>query len=174
MTESPDRIIGVAGRRPAVAVSPATALSGFLPPLIAFGLVLCGVGIVDLGLAWWPLRFGTAEWEFGMASRTFDSLALGTTGFALLVAAAAARNRPVELRVLAAVSLLLVVVLLGVAMLYALNAPVALSRIPDEARSALTRAMTRTTLFAGMYLVLYGWFSWFTWRRAGAATKGVQ
>ena len=147
-------------------------LSEFLPPFVAFGFVLCGVGLIDLGMAWWPLRFGTGEWEFGIASRTFDSLALGTTGFIFLVGAASVRGRPLELRILGALSLLVLLVLLGAAFLFVSNAPIALSQVPAEARSALVRAITRTTSFAVLYIVLFSWLSWFTWRRSGAAAKG--
>jgi hypothetical protein len=160
-----------ATRRPA---STPASVAGLVPPLIAFGLVLLGVGMVDLGFAWLPLRFGVGEWEFGTASRTFDSMALGTTGFAMLVAASAVRNRPAELRVLGVLSLLVVLFLLGAAFLYVRQAPMAMAQVPEQARDALSRAMVRTALFAGLYVVLFSWFSWFTWRRAGAASKEVS
>lgn len=143
------------------------------PPMVAFGLVLLGVGIVDLGLAWWPLRFGTAEWEFGTASRTFNSLALGSTGFVFLVMAAAVRSWVTALRVLAALALIGCIALAGTLVMYLSHVPVALGAVPADTKATLEMAIFRSTSFALMYIVLFGWMSWFTWRRAGAG-KGVR
>lgn len=161
--------------RPAQAVGSTTAASevGFAAPLQAFGLVLCGVGVVDIGLLWWPLQLGTGEWEFGVISRTFDSLALGTTGLVFVTAAAAVRGRVVALRILSIVAVLLFCWLAASFLLYALNVPVALNAVPEQVRPQLVRAIGRTTAFAGLYIAFFGWLGWFTGRRAGAATKGV-
>lgn len=152
--------------------SAAGVASAIVPPFTAFGLVLLGVGIVDLGLVWWPLQIGTGEWEFGVASRTFTSLALGTTGFVLLVVAAAAQGWVLGLRVLAVLALVGLLFLLGALLLFGTNVPVALSVVPDQTRPALVRSIGRTVAFAALYIPLFGWMSWFTWRRAGAA-KGA-
>lgn len=153
---------------------PATAApQSFLAPLVALGWVLVGVSAVDLGFAWFPPRFGFGEWEFGTVSRTFDGLALGTIGLVLLTVGAVAyqgRRRLLALSVLYALSLL---VLIGMAALYALNAPVALARVPLEAKRVLTHAVMRTALFICLYLPLYGWLSWFTWRQYRAVDKGA-
>jgi hypothetical protein len=152
----------------AVNVTPA-----IVPPFAAFGLVLLAVGVVDLGLAWWPLQLGSGEWEFGTASRTFNSLALGSTGFVFLVVAASAQGWVFGLRVLAGLSVLGVLLLLGALTLFGLNVPVALGAISEQARPTLVRAIGRTTVFAVLYIGLFGWLSWFTWRRAGAAGTGA-
>jgi hypothetical protein len=166
-------ILGREAAKPIHAVSAGGLAASIVPPLFAFGLVLFGVGLVDLGLVWIPFRFGVGEWEFGTASRTFDSLALGTTGFVFLAVAASARGWDVVLRLLAAAAVVIMVALLGAFILYALNAPLALRAIDDSARTLLLRAMFRTTAFAGMYILLFGWLSWFTWRQAGAAMRGA-
>lgn len=159
---------GKVPKRPARDVAPALA-----PPMIAFGLVLLGVGIVDLGLAWWPLRFGTPEWEFGTASRTFNSLALGSTGFMFLVMAAVVRDSVMGLRVLAGLALIGCIALAGTLVLYLSHVPVALGAVPADTQSTLVRAIFRSTTFALLYIVLFGWMSWFTWRHAGVG-KGVR
>lgn len=164
-------LVGREAARSAPVVSAPNLAEAVIPPLTAFGLVLSSVGVVDLGLAWFPLRFGVGEWEFGVASRTFDSLALGTTGFVFLVVAAAARYSAPALRVLGVLSVLMTVALASVITLYALNAPVALQFVDEGTRALLLRAMFRTSAFAGLYITLYGWLSWFTWRRAGAALE---
>ncbi len=128
---------------------------------------------VDLGLAWYPPRFGYGEWEFGTASRTFDGLAIGTIGMVSLTVAAVAANGKKRLLALAIVYGLALVVLLGIAGLYALNAPVALARVPLQARQLLTHAVIRTSLFILFYLPLYGWLGYFTWRQYRAVDKGA-
>ena len=136
------------------------------------GLALTGVGLLDLAFAWWPADFGVGEWEFGTASRTFDALALLTVGWTLLLAAALLRRSATGLRVLAVAFVLLTLFLVGALVLYALNIPLALKAMPAASKSALVRAIARTGSFAAIYITLYGWLSWFTWRRAGAKTGG--
>ena len=141
------------------------------PPFLAFGLVVTAVGIIDLGIAWWPLRFGVGEWEFGMASRTFNSLALGTTGFIFLVVAVSARRSVWGLRAVAALATVAFLGLLMIAALFALNVPVALGAVEALVRPSLETAILRTSCFAVLYIALYGWLSWFTWRRSGVEKR---
>ncbi len=148
-------------------------LSVVLTPLLAFGLVLLAVSSVDLGLLWWPLRFGTGEWEFGTTSRTFDSLALGTTGFVFLVVTASARRSTRALRVLGVAAVVGLAALIGMLILYWLNVPVALRSVPEQTRAAVQTSVVRSTAFALLYIALFFWLSWYTWRRAGAA-KGAS
>lgn len=135
---------------------------------LAFGLVLVGVGIVDLAMAWFPFRLGVDEWEFGTASRTFDSLALGTTGFVFVVVAATLKQWSLAQRILGGVAAVVLVLLLMVYALYGMNIPIALAAVSAETETAMTRAIARTTVFALLYLVLFGWITWFAWRRGGA------
>lgn len=145
----------------------------FLVPLVALGLVLVGVSAVDLGLAWFPPRFGFGEWEFGTVSRTFDGLALGTIGLVVLTVAAVKGGRRRSLLALAILYSVAVLVLLGMAILYGLNAPVALARVPVEAKRVMAHAVVRTTLFIVLYVALYGWMSRFTWRQYRAEMRGA-
>ncbi len=144
-----------------------------VPVLVAFGLTMAMVGLIDLAMAWWPPHFGKGEWEFGTASRTFNSLALGTTGFIALVSAGVLGGWTRGLRALAVVSLFGTLFLLAAFVLFGLNVPLALSAVPATARAGLVRAIVRTTLFAVLYLLFYGWLSWYTWRRGGAAKGAV-
>ena len=142
--------------------------AAIVPPLTAFGLILVAVGMIDLGLAWWPPMFGRGEWEFGTASRTFNSLALGATGYVFLVMAASLRRWALGLRSLSVVSAIGFLALAGVLLLYWKNVPVALAAVPEQSRPALEQAILRSTSFAVLYILLFGWLSWFTWRRGGA------
>lgn len=171
-----DVVLGGESDRPKtqpVKRSTEATLQSIAKPLLAFGLVLVGVGVIDVALAWFPLRFGVGEWEFGTASRTFDSLALGTTGFVFISLSATIRGWALALRALAVVAAVVLLFLLAAYVLYALNIPIALGAVSGERHRIMQRAIVRTTAFAGMYTVLFGWLSWFTWR-LGGAEKGVQ
>ena len=140
-------------------------------PLTALGLVIGGVAIIDLVFAWLPARFGSAEWAFGVASRTFDSFGGVTMGLVFLTLAAGVRGSVWGLRLLSAAFGLFFLVLLVWAALFARNIPVALAAVPDAARQLLHLSIVRTALFAGLQIAVYGWLSWFTWRLAGATQQ---
>ena len=53
------------------------------------GLVFLVIGLLDLGLGWYPPRFGSAEWEFGTITRTLDSLPISVLGLAMVMALSA-------------------------------------------------------------------------------------
>jgi hypothetical protein len=143
-----------------------------VPVLFAFGLVITFVSVVDLGLAWIPIRIGSGEWEFGTVSTTFNAMPLTAMGLVFLAMGALLAQSTFVLRIMSGVFLLVVLFLLGASVLYVLNVPVALGAVPPEASSLLKRAILRTSAFAGLYTVLFGWLCWFTWRQAGAAMKG--
>jgi hypothetical protein len=144
-----------------------------VPVMFAFGLAIAAVATVDLGLVWIPFRFGSGEWEFGTVSQAMNAMPLLTMGLVFLTMAGLLAASAVMLRVLSLVHLFITLALIGAGLLYALNVPVALGAVPPEAKSLLQRAILRTSAFAGIYTLLFGWLSWFTWRRAGAATRGV-
>src|SRR5262245_56246877 len=58
------------------------------------GLVYILVGGIDILLAWYPIEFGNAEWEFGTISATLDRLPLATVGAMFILAAGVARGIP--------------------------------------------------------------------------------
>ena len=138
----------------------------------ALGLALSAIAVLDLGLAWAPFNFGNAEWEFGTVTRTMDSLALGTTGLALLAVVALVRRLRWALGVLGIVVALLLAALIGCVVLYGLTVPVALKAVPAAAGPVLERAVFRTASFAVIYMVLYAWLGWFTWRGFRAGSRG--
>jgi hypothetical protein len=144
------------------------------PMFFAFGLVVTIVSLIDVSLAWFPLRFGSGEWEFGTSSATFNAMPLAATGLLFLSMAAALSRSAVALRVMSIISLLTALFLAGSIVLFGLNVPLALGAVPAEVASLLKRGILRTTAFAGLYIPLFGWLCWFTWRRAGAATKGMS
>ena len=140
-------------------------------PVLALGIALSTVALVDLAFVWLPLRLASPEWEFATIARTFDALALGTVGLVLgLIAALRSGSRWGQL-LLGGVFVVAFVVQLSAVLVYVLNVPVALNTVPDEARGPLLRAILRTACLMSVYVPLYGWLSWFTWRRFGAKRK---
>lgn len=141
-------------------------------PLLALALGIGGVAIIDLLLVWFPTRFGTQEWEFGVASRTFDSIGGVTMGLVFLTLAGILRGWIAGMRVLALVFGAVLLVLLMWAAVFGLNIPVALQAVPEASQGVLRTSIMRTSGFVAVNIVVYGWLGWFTWRRAGALAGG--
>lgn len=148
-----------------------TKTASITAPLLALGLALSAVALIDLSFVWFPLRIGSPEWEFATIARTFDALALGTVGLVLILLSVVRGGHRTGLALLAALMTTVTLVLFGAVLIYALNVTVALGAVPAEAKSALLRAIARTGTLMFVYVTLYGWLSWFTWRRLGATTK---
>ncbi len=76
------------------------------------GTAFTVVGLVDLGLLWNPTDFGSSSWEFATLSQTFDSLPMTTLGLGLLAFGflLQPRSRPIQVRVVAAIFALLLIV----------------------------------------------------------------
>jgi hypothetical protein len=152
---------------------PARTGLAFLVPLVSAGVLLVAVGLVDLSMVWLPFHFGQGEWELVAASRTFDALSLVTMGLTFVTTGAIARDEAPGLRGISLFLALVLSVLIGVYVLFLLNAPVALRHTPPAGAPVLRQSILRTSCFAVFYVAFYGWLSWFTWRRAGAAKKGA-
>ena len=138
----------------------------FWPVLGAAGLVLTAVGFLDLLLLWVPFEGGRPDWEFGAISAHFDGMALGTVGLTLLMAASLARGRRRVASVLAVVSGLIGVGLIGLLLIYLLDVPIALNATAGRMRTVMVKSIGRTSGFALLYIWLYAWLSWHVWRAA--------
>lgn len=138
------------------------------PLLLAIGSAMAVVGWLDLALAWVPPRFGDPEWEFATVSRTFDGMALGALGLALLGTGVVLQRYRRLVAVASVLSGLFTVLLLGLVLLYGLSVPVALQAADGPIRPLLTVAIARTSTFAVVYLGLFAWLTWFFWRQRRA------
>jgi hypothetical protein len=143
-----------------------------LVAVIAVGLGC--VGWFDVVLMWYPLRLADLQWRFGTASGTFDALPLGTIGFGLVMAAAIALGWRRALAGGAVFAGLVGVALLAVAVMYGLGLPVVLRGLADDnARAFISRAVTKTVVFAVLYVVLYFTVGWLLWRRLRSGEEGT-
>ena len=124
------------------------------------GLVFATVGMLDLGLSWYPVQIGNPQWEFGTVSQTYDSLPITALGLTLLLGSGVARGARWWVRT---VGILLVLMGLAVAtglVLYALNIPLALTSVAGDAlaslgiKRAIVKALGQGVLYAGVFVVL--------------------
>ena len=123
--------------------------------LLAIGVVLLTVGVLDLALAWFPPRFGTPEWEFGTVSATLNNMPVPAMGLALVLAYAAA-ERSVGALIAVAVWGAVVTIFLGVAaVFYGLDVPLALRAVQDP---VAIRGLKAGMIKAVVSLIGYGGF----------------
>jgi len=156
------------------------------PVLLAVGIVLTIAGLVDVGLFYWPLRFGDAEWEFGTIAQSLDAMPLPTLGLALVAIALWARGgKPIWCRLMAFVFLGAAAVLLLLSVIFLLDVPVALkalARVAANAKqrglvpnpalaSGLHRGMAKAVLFAAVYVIGYTTIGVALWRGVRRAQR---
>lgn len=141
------------------------ASASLWPVLGGAGLAVMVVGWVDLTLLWFPLNFGSPDWEFGTVAAHLDGMPLGTVGLTLLIAASIAQGWRRATRLLAAWCLFVTLWLVVITVVYVLNLPLALETTSQQAASsALGKAILKAGAFAATYMVLYAWLTWFLWR----------
>ena len=88
-------------------------------------VVFVVVGLIDILVAWTPLRIGTPEWEFGTITGTLNNLPVPAMGLVLLLASATALERRGQVVLALGVAVLLLLLLTLMAVLYGLTAPLA-------------------------------------------------
>lgn len=135
------------------------------------GLVFAVVALADLALAWYPLQFGDAEWEFGTATTVLGSMPLLTMGLALGFAAAVARGRVAMVRAMAIVFALLAVSLMAVVALYASNISTGLSTVLPENKPGLQKAIAQTLTQGVLYPLAFLWVAIKGWKHASTGVK---
>ena len=138
---------------------------------LLLGTALTLVGAIDVLLLWWPFRLGSVEWEFATVGATFNALPLLTIGIGILAITAVVRDSKWLRRALMTLSLLLCLALIGIAILYVLTLPVAWRGSPPAARTALIRLMVKTTLYSGIYVVMFGALAGLFWRFSGSTVR---
>ena len=113
------------------------------------------IGVVDLGLAWYPTQFGVVDWEFGILAVTLDNLPLPALGLTLLVVAALSNGRAWQVGLATVVLALLVALLAAGFVIYLTTVPLALkAEVP--VRFSVHKAIAKTTVQFLAYLVVFG------------------
>lgn len=134
------------------------------------GLVFAVVAGADLALAWYPLKFGDAEWEFGTVTTFFGGLPLLTMGLGLSFAAAVARGNLIRLRMLSIVLGMVGAILLAALVLYLTTLPTALATQMDPLiKTGLNKAILKTSVEGVLYPLCYLWIAVLGWKHAQKA-----
>jgi len=165
---------------------PPASLPAVAPLLLVVGLVLTIAGVVDVGLFYWPLRFGDSEWEFGVIAQTFDALPLPTMGLALVAVGLWARGGKPSWRLAVATIFLVVAALLAaLSVVFLLDVPLALNALARGAASARQRGITpnpvvvsglhrgiaKAAVFAALYVAAYSTTGVWMWRSVRRALR---
>ena len=113
------------------------------------------VGLVNLGLLWFPPRFGNAAWELGTVRQTFDAVPIVGLGWAILaygiIRHPDARQNGIRTTSIVFAVLALIILLAG--LLYATAVPSVLGEAPDQALDALGRSIIKTLAEITVYFV---------------------
>lgn len=146
---------------PRILMAPPTAVARAGDPTMAwrwlgwFSLVLALAGFGDWLLAWFPMRFGSPEWEFGTVVSTLSGLPLITMGFAGLLASAVARGIRWQVVAVAVVVLSFGTWVLAAFVVFLLDVPIALRAVQGVARLGIMKAIAKTSMLAVLFSTVY-------------------
>lgn len=126
--------------RPPIAQEQLAGLAG------GIGVLFVLVAGVDVLLTWFPTSFGNREWEFGTVSASFNGLLSVTFGFALIQLWFAHVERASALRALGVVHIVVALLIIGAALMYARNVSIALSAATaGGAGTGIMKAVIKTS-----------------------------
>jgi len=116
-----------------------------------FGLVLAIVGLWDFALTWYPMNWGSLEWEFATVAASYSGLPLPTMGLAALTASAIARGVQWQVILLSVGLLAFAIALLLGFLLFLTTVPIALQSVEGFALLGMKKAVAKTTMLAVMF-----------------------
>lgn len=154
---APDVLVLNSRPKAAKAAAVPSTLDSARAALGGMGIALALVGWIDWALLWFPLQFGTVEWEFGTISSSFDALPLATIGTAAIVIAALAGAWRRTLLVIGVLSMLAAVSFVLVFGIYLLDVPVLLQGAVEAVRGVMMKAIIKTSSYALLYTATYAW-----------------
>lgn len=132
------------------------------------GLMLAGAGLVVSVMELLPASLMDPNWEIGAISAFLDSLPLPAIGLGLLVGAGVALGRRVQVWVAGVTFVVLALLIIIGAMLYATDIPLAFQVVSGpEFLSALKKAMAKTAVQVVVYPVAFIWAAISAFRRVG-------
>jgi hypothetical protein len=132
--------------------------------LFGGGVAFSIIGFTDVLLLWYPLAFGSLDWEFATLSGTFDALPLATIGMVMMGAGSIALRRARTSFVLSLLYLFLCIVVSAAAALFLLAVLAGMSAVDPSVEMQFRRAVTKTSVLSVSYILLYGWLAWIVGR----------
>lgn len=161
----PRIVVGHGTERPASRwVVESTAVWKMIAPV---GVAFLLVGLADIALSWYPVRFGTPEWEFGTIGTTLNNMPLPTLGLMILAGWAAVTERRTPVKVFGVLMMVVGLVLAGLVVLYLLTLPPAwgaVTAVEDPtlqvaAKKGIAKSLVQAVAYPAIYL-LVGWNAW--------------
>ena len=115
------------------------------------------MSLIDLALGWYPMRFGSPEWEFGTISASIAGLAIPTLSLYLFFGSAIAREQAAVIRGVAIVLIVFALVLAALAVIYFTSVPLALRAVSNNpiAHLGMQKAIVKSVMLFAGYEVLY-------------------
>lgn len=96
------------------------------------GVAFVVMSLIDIVLGWYPLNFGSPQWEFGTISATVSALWMPTLGLYLMLSSAILREDRLKAKAVAIVMIVMALWLVALAILYATNIPIALRAVRTQ------------------------------------------
>ncbi len=120
-----------------------------------FGLLITLVSLSDIALTFYPVRFGTPEWEFGAIANAYSGLPLLATGFAGILAAAMGLRSRWMIRLTALVLVLAAFAMLATTSIFLLDVPLALRLAPAEVLVGIKKTILKTLLLGTVFPIAF-------------------
>ncbi|MFN2317128.1 MAG: hypothetical protein ABR602_10630 [Gemmatimonadales bacterium] len=156
---SDDRIVVGQGseRAPSRLIVESPAVWKMIAPV---GVAFLLVGLTDIALSWYPMRFGTPEWEFGTIGTTLNNLPLPTLGLLILAGWAAVTERRTPVKVFGVLMMVVGVVLAGLVVIYLLTVPPAWNAANSldnasammVAKKGIAKSLVQAVVYPAVYL----------------------
>lgn len=133
------------------------------------GFAFALVASVDLALAWYPMAFGSAEWEFGTVTVVFGNLPLLIMGLGLLFSSAVGQGKRRLLKTISLAWMLLAVLALAMLALYARRVPEALAAVTEPiVNEGLKESMVKVVVQGVLYPLAFAWMGFKGWKYASS------
>ena len=153
-------IVPERGRSPSLTSSTASVTPAYVDAWRLLGWLGVGyfvMSLIDLALGWYPLGFGSSEWEFGTISATMAGLAVPTLSLYLILGSALSRERRLAARIVAVIMIVVAVALAMLCIVYLTSIPIALNAVAENsvARLGIQKAIGKSLmLFVGYETLL--------------------
>lgn len=121
------------------------------------GLAYLIMSLIDLALGWYPVSFGSSEWEFGTISATMAGLAIPTLALYLILGSALAADRTNVARITGFAMILLAVSIAVLCAIYLTSVPIALKAVESNptVHLGLEKAIIKSLMLFAGYETLY-------------------
>jgi hypothetical protein len=121
------------------------------------GLAFFIMSLIDLALGWYPMQFGSPEWEFGTISGSISGLAIPTLALYLFFGSAIAREQAAVIRGVAIVMVVFALILGALGIIYLTSVPLALRSVSNNPiiHLGMKKAVAKSAMLFAGYEVLY-------------------